>query len=65
MSAKYAISLRSKDIRNRQSVPVPRFVANRAFRLWYYKFHIKIMSNKKVTACQIAKPLDSKVAINS
>ena len=29
------------------------------------KFHIKIMSSKKVTAYQIAIPLDFKVAINS
>ena len=29
------------------------------------KFHIKIMSNKKVTAYQIAIPIDFKVAINS
>ena len=29
------------------------------------KFHIKIMSNKKVAAYQIAIPLDFKVAINS
>ena len=29
------------------------------------KFHIKIMSNKKVTAYQIAISLDFKVAINS
>ena len=29
------------------------------------KFYIKIMSNKKVTAYQIAIPLDFKVAINS
>ena len=29
------------------------------------KFHIKIMTNKKVTAYQIAIPLDFKAAINS
>ena len=29
------------------------------------KFHIKTMSNKRVTAYQIAIPLDFKVAINS
>ena len=29
------------------------------------KLHIKIMSNKKITAYQIAIPLDFKVAINS
>ena len=29
------------------------------------KFHIKIMSNKKVAANQIAIPFDFKVAINS
>ena len=29
------------------------------------KFHIRIMSNKKVTAYHITMPLDYKVAINS
>ena len=30
-----------------------------------FKFHIKIMNKKRVTAYHIAKPLDFKVAINS